>query len=49
MSLLAGVGFLLMRYQGWDWALPVFLIGGLLVAPLLPFKPRGDRETPPTP
>ena len=54
MGLLAGIGFLLTKYMQWDWALPVFLIGGFVVAPLLPFRERdggGDRDAakPPSP
>ena len=38
MGLFAGIGFLLTHRLGWDWAFPVLLITGFLVAPLIPLK-----------
>jgi len=32
------VGWFLTKKMGWDWALPVALVAGLLVAPLIPAK-----------
>ena len=38
MSLFVLTGFLLTDQLGWNWALPVFLVAGLLIAPLIPAK-----------
>ena len=38
MSLFLVTGYLLSENLGWDWALPAFLVAGLLVAPLIPAK-----------
>ncbi|MHC4939898.1 MAG: hypothetical protein ACYTHK_13090 [Planctomycetota bacterium] len=47
MGLLALTGFLLTDRMGWDWAFPVFLIGGLLLAPLIPAKGSCSIKTDP--
>lgn len=48
MGLFVLTGYLLTEKAGWDWALPVFLVAGLLLAPLIPAKGAcGLRSDPP--
>ncbi len=54
MSLFVLTGYLLTNQLGWNWALPAFLVAGLLIAPLIPAKgacslkngPTGPEPTP---
>jgi predicted benzoate:H+ symporter BenE len=48
VSLFVLTGYLLTKHVGWDWALPVSLVAGLLIAPLIPAKAAcGLRSGPP--
>jgi len=48
VSLFVLTGYLLTRFAGWDWALPVFLVAGLFLAPLIPSKAAcGIKSGPP--
>ena len=55
MSLFAGAGFALAHFFGWDWAFPVGLLAGFLIAPLIParggcgVKPPAESEAPSPP
>jgi len=48
VSLFAGAGFAAVHFLQWDWALPVGLITGFIVAPMIPARGACGIKTRPT-
>ena len=47
MSLFAGAGFAAVHFLSWDWALPVGLLAGFLIAPMIPARGACGIKTKP--